>query len=368
MDGQTFSLSLALFLLFCLAVSFSMIDASPIDPGEYNGPPPGARSLGLGNAALAVENEPFSSFYNPAALCFVQGSVVAFDFHYAKGTAQVFDLPNIKGVSLDFIGMLNQSGGLTWHPLTRRTTEAESTYYSATYADSVQVHSRYEYRADEVYSTMTTLATEQLETTLRKPLLGINIKYFRAQCAEATVVRTSSGIVDAMSNIDSGNGIGIDLGFVYATEMYTFGLSVKDAFSRVYWKDFDTDRIHTKTGAGVSYAIAQRAVLSTDLWYDWGEGVTASFTGIEVNFLRKPVEKTKHIPIGEPRTKKESAHGNVVRAGARIPDLSRSKEITYTLGYSYVYSRVRFDVAFMGEQEQIKEGDFSSQVSILILY
>jgi hypothetical protein len=369
MDAQiTHKAFLILFIILFSLLRVALLVASPIDPDEYNGPSPGARSLGLGNAAIALKNDPFSSFYNPAALCFVQNSVVVFDFNYGKGSAREFDLPNVGGVAIDFIGMLNQAGGLTWHPLTRRTTEAETTYYDPNYGDTIQVNARYEYRADEVYSTMTTLATENFETLLRKPLLGVNLKYFRAQCAEANVIRMRGAIVDATSNIDSGNGFGIDVGFSYATEMLLFGLSVKDAFSRVYWRDYDTDKIHAKVGTGISYLIAERATLSTDIRYDWGKKTTGSFSGIEVNLLKKMERKTKHMPIGETESNEVSVRGNIVRAGAQIRDFSNSKEIIYTLGYSYLYTRFRFDIAFMGEQQQIKEGDFSSQVSLLILY
>jgi hypothetical protein len=356
-----------LFLIQAVACT-SQAQASPVEPSDYDGPSPGARSHGLGNAAIALNNEPFSSFYNPAALCFLQGSVVAFDFHYARGNARILDLPNVKGISPDFLGMVNQAGGLTWHPLTRRTVEAETTYYDPAYDDTVQVHSRYEYRADEVYTTMTTLATEQLEVLVRKPLLGFNLKYFRAQCGEARVVRTNGAVADASSNIDSGNGFGLDIGFAYATESLIFGLSFKDAFSRVYWKDYDTDKIHTKVGAGLSYVVARFTTLSTDIRYDWTSNVTGSFTGLEIDLTKKTEKKTKHVPIGETEPSEVQVRGNFFRAGARIPDLSNSENVTYTIGYSYRYTRFRIDVALMARQEEIKEGNFSSQISLLMLY
>jgi hypothetical protein len=369
MEGKTLhSIHASLILLLCLVLSFARIHASPIDLNDFNGPAPGARSHGLGNAGIALDDEPFSSFYNPAALCFMQSSAVVFDLHYARGDAREFNLPNLNGVTLDFVAMLNQAGGLAWHPLTRRNVEAETTYFSPAYGDTVQVNTRYEYRADEVYTTMTTLATEQFEILARKPLLGINIKYLRAQCAEARVVRTRSAVVDASSNIDSGNGFGIDIGFAYATETVLFGLDVKDAYSRVFWKDYDTDKLHTKIGAGISYAIAERATLAADIRYDWGNKTAGSFSGLEINFLKKKERKTKHIPVGETAAQQEQVRGNIARVGAEIPDLSDSKAITYTVGYSYIYSRIRFDIALMAQQEQITEGDFSSQMSLLILY
>lgn len=358
----------SLLLLFFLSQSATTIGASPILLDDYNGPPPGARSLGLGNAAIALENDAFSSFYNPAALCFLQDNVMVFDFHYAKGTARKFDLPNVEGMMIDFVAMLNHSGGLSWHPLIRKSIDAETTYYDTGYGDTLQVNTHYEYRADQVYVTMTTLATEPLESLLRKSLLGINIKYYRAQCAEATVVRTKSSVVDAYSNIDSGNGIGIDIGFAYATEYLIFGLSVKDAFSRVYWNDYDTDCVHTKTGAGITYGIAERVFLSTDIRYNWGNRIAGSFTGLEMNFLKKTERKTKHIPVGETENNEENVYGGIFRIGAQIPDLSDRKGITYTAGFSSLYSRLRFDIALMGEQEEIAEGDFSLQLSLLVLY
>jgi hypothetical protein len=358
----------SLLLLLCVVALSAPIAASPIDPSEYDGPSPGARPRGLGSCGIGLKDEPFSSFYNPAALCFMQNSMVVFDFHYAQGTEEL-ELANTGAFSIDFLAMLNQAGGLSWHPLTRNTFEHDTSYFSPAHNDTVQVNTRYEYRADEVYTTMTTLVTEQFEVLSRKPLLGINLKYFRAQCAEARLVKTDSALVDATSNIDTGNGFGIDLGFAYATEWLIFGLSVKDAFSRIYWNDYDTDKVGIKTGAGICSPITSRVTLSSDIRYNWESRITGSCAGLEMNLIReKKPPKTKHHPIGEPESAEKSAQGSIVRIGIDIHDLSNREERVYSLGYSYLYSRFRIDIALMGEQERIKEGDFSSQVSLLILY
>ena len=87
-----------------------------------------------------------------------------------------------------------------------------------------------------------------------------------------------------------------------------------------------------------------------------------------MNFIKKTEPTTKHRPIGETETTEGRTQGSLARIGVSIADLSHAEQVIYSLGYSYALSRVRIDIALMGEQETIKDGDFSSQVSLLILY
>jgi len=362
------------FLCFCavcvILLSGALVSASPISPVLFNGPAPGARSHSLGNAGIALFADPFSSFYNPAALCYIYASFLLLDFHY-EGTPEndtPFNLPRFFGMTPVYFSAINHAGGITWHPCFRRTDEEVRRFFSSEYGETLFVNTVHEYRGDEFFFTMTTLSTETLENPFNTPLFGINIKYYLTQLAESEVTRTRTAPVDATSNIDTGNGFGLDIGFAYAGESFVVGIAIKDIFSRVWWSDYDTDVIPVKAGAGISLLLSERFIFSTDMRYDNWYKRTGIYSGVEVNFLSSKTPKTKHIPVGEPKQKNYAKQGSIIRLGTKLDDVKQLSDIIYTFGYGYTFSRLAVEIALMGDSEFIKNKCFSSQISFLVLY
>ena len=359
------SLSILLSLVF---LPFFPIIGSPVTERDFTGFSPGARSLAMGNVGIACPGDPFVSFYNPATLCFIKNNYLLFDFlDMRRNSLENHYLPGFAGIAIDFISIVNPSGGITWHPLASTRVEEKKILFSDELQETLSVESKIEYRTDEFYLTLTTLSSEMLESLTGVPLVGINLKYYKANIAESEVKKSKTAPVDASSNIDTGNGFGIDLGFAYVKGPFLFGFAIKDIFSRVYWTDYDSDRIHTKIGAGFSTFFLERWILSTDLRYDSGLKKTGLYTGIESRILKKKKQKKK-LNVGQPEEEYEPWSGGFLRSGIRLDDIKRREEVVYCLGFGYSISRFCFDIAFFGNKELIKKKNISSQVSILVLY
>lgn len=357
-----------LIILSLVLLLFSPITGSPVTERDFTGFSPGARSLAMGNVGIALPGDPFVSFYNPAAVCFIKNNYLLFDFlDMRRNSLENHSLPEFAGIAIDFISIVNPSGGLTWHPLASMRVEEITTLFSDELQETLSVESKIEYRTDEFYLTLTTLASEMLGSLAGVPLFGINIKYYKANLAVSEVKKSKTTPVDASSNIDTGNGFGIDLGFAYVKGPFLFGFAVKDIFSKVYWTDYESDRIHTKIGAGFSTFFLERWILSTDLRYDSGLKKTGLYTGIESRFFEKKKEKKK-LNIGQSKEDHRPLGGGFLRFGARLDDLKIKEDVVYSLGFGYSLSRFCVDIAFFGDKELIKEKSISSQVSILVIY
>ncbi len=358
-------------LVLVLFLQLFYVCGSPVAYKDFNGYPPGARSHSMGSVGIALLDNPFASFYNPAALCFLKTSYFVFDFQISRSKTHTQEnqstLPGLSGVGINCISTVNPSGGVTWRPLSRKKEEKKTLVFSVELQETLSIESKLEYSTDEFYLTLTTLTGTQIDDITEKPLLGINLKYYRAILAESEVKKTKTTPVDASSNFDTGNGFGIDLGFSYMKNPILLGITINDIFSKVYWTDYDNDRIHTKTGAGITTFFLDQWAISTDLRYDGGLKKTGVYTGTEYR-IGKIKKEEKKLLFGQPKNEDKSLWAAIFRIGARLDNVKRKKEIIYSLGFGYSLSQFNFDIAFSGDKELVKSKSFSSQISILVIY
>lgn len=348
---------LSILFVFFIAVSifffpFSTTFSSPIEIENLNGFPPGARSLGLGNTGIALPADPFSSFYNPAAICLLQRGYILFDLRDTKRNSSFTTLPSISGKTIDLISIVHPTGGITWRPLSKAIIEKDTIIFSDVLQETLHVISKLEYRADEIYLTLTTLSGGNLLNLHMKPLFGINLKYYRVNLAESKITKSKTTSIDASSNIDTGNGFGIDFGFAFMKSPILLGLVVKDIFSKVNWSDYESDRISTKIGAGLSASFTERIMLSLDFRYDTGLKKTGLYVGMDSNLYKK----------------KNGSSGGNIRLGFRLDDLNRKEKSIYSFGFGYFFSRFFIDFALYGDKDFFENKNLSSQVSIFIVY
>jgi hypothetical protein len=355
---------LSSLILFTLCITSVTMRGSPIESHHFEGFPPGARSLGLGNVGIALPNEPFANYYNPGAACFIQNTTIAVDFAEKERNTSRF--PGIAGKTINYLSFISYSGGFTWRPLTQVRGQSTSSFFSDTYQETLTIESHHEYRVDELFLTLTTLSSEILNTLEQNPLFGLNLKYFRAYYAEAEVIHTSSSPVDAMSNFDTGNGFGVDAGFALVKNPFLFGLAAKDIFSKVYWSDYDSDRIDTKLGMGVSSFFFDRILLSTDYRYNTRTKISSLFAGIETNVYQ--LEKVLKENTGSQTERSLITSGSQIRFGTRLDDIEKRDDIIYSLGIGYFSTRFAADLAIFANFEDIKNKHFSTQLSLIVLY
>ena len=344
------------------------IACSPILEEDLNGYFPGARSHGMGNVGISIPNDPFTSFYNPAALCLLTNTYIGIDLiNQSDGSNNDHsNLPGIAGFSMDFVTFARSSGGVTWRPLQRRIEEKTTILFSDESQETVTVESKLEYRTDEFYLTLTTLTSESLDDLSGKPLVGLNLKYYRAYLAESEVTKNHT-YVDATSNFDTGNGFGIDFGFIYLRKPLLFGFAVKDIFSKIYWTEYESDRIQTKTGIGISTFLFEQWTIYTDLRYDSGLRKGGFYSGIEFTPTKKGKNK-RVLSTRQLQNKNKSLNGGSFRLGASIKDIKKGNDITYSLGFSYTFSLFCFELALSGDQNLLNSKKFSSQASIFVIH
>lgn len=355
------------YLYFILFLSLSFLYASPIEESEYEGQYPGARSIGMGNTGIALPNEPFSSFYNPATLAYIDESYFLMDIADSriKNWDEKSVLSEFSGISLDFVSIVNPSGGLTWNSLSRYNEQSDTTFFLPSQQETISIKSNCEYRIDEYYLTLTTLSTHPYEDLNNKPIIGISLKYYRAFLAESeTKIAESS--VDAYSNIDSGNGFGIDLGFSYKKNPFLFGISAKNVFSRVYWTDYDSQRIPVTLGTGISASFNENITISGDFLYSSDEEKTSLHSGIE--YSTQHIKKEAKDVVQKLRSEKLPSNFFLFRLGINIEDLEKKEDILYSVGVGYRYSRIYLNLALWSNSHLLENKQFLTQLSLLVLF
>jgi hypothetical protein len=353
--------------LSSILLSLSLLSSSPIDKNEYLGQYPGARSIGMGSSGIALQNEPFSSFYNPATLSYIDGSYFLVDIadSRVKNWDEKSILPEFSGVSLGFLSIVNPSGGLTWNPLSKYNHQVDTIFFSHSQQETISIKSSCEYKIDEYYLTLTTLSTHSYQDLNNKPIIGINLKYYRAFIAESET-KSMGNYMDAWSNIDSGNGFGIDLGFSYKKEPFLFGVSATNVVSRIYWTDYDNEKAPPILGTGISANFNEKLTLCGDFLYAHDDGKTSFHSGVE--YSTQQIKKETQDVVQKLRGGILQGNFLLFRLGINIEDLEKKEDITYSVGIGYRYSRICFNFALWANPELIKNKQFLSQLSFLALF
>jgi len=369
--GEKGNLKIFALFIFLFLQTTEMVFSSPIQRDGYSGLYPGARSCGMGCTGIALVNEPVVSFYNPAGLCFLIGEYVTIDFQNNRdATSEQDGFMDVSDYKFDFFSFASSGAGISFRPLSRVDRKLQELVFSEEYSETVSVESRLEYSADEFCLSVTSVASEMFETLENKPLFGINLKYIRASLGSAELVKLGSSPVDASSNIDSGNGFGLDIGFAYSNNPVTTGIVLKDVFSKVFWSDYDSDRITPRIGAGASLKFFKKWNVCTDLNYDTGNKKLGSSSGVEFSNLGEKATKAEEKIVDLIKKKEGNRSRSLfsARLGMALEDVEKRSEILYSAGCGYSFNRFQLNVAVFGNNEQIRSKELSSQVSILVVY
>jgi len=369
--GETGNLSIFALSIFLFLSVTKMVFPSPIPSDGYSGLCPGARSRGMGCTGIALIDEPLSSFYNPAGLCFLSGDYITIDFqNNREPTFEQEGFMDVFEYKFDFFSFASAGTGISLRPLSRVDRKLEEFAFSEEYSETVSIESRLEYGADEFCFSITSVASEMFESLENVPLFGINLKYIRATLGSAKLVKLENSPVDASSNIDSGNGFGLDIGFAYSRNTVIVGFVLKDAFSKVFWSDYDSDRINPRIGSGASLRFFKKWNVSMDLDYETGDEKLSFNSGVEFSNLGGKATKTEEKIIKLVKKKGENRSHSLfsARLGMALEDVKKRDEILYSAGCGYSFNRFQLNVAVFGNNEKIRSRQLSSQVSILVVY
>jgi len=183
---------------------------------SFIGDSPDAVSVAL--AEVTVAKEGVYCFYNPAVTGLSQGEIIMFSFDYVYESIE--DVLNyeskIRGRYFSYF-LIGEGGvNLSYRPVSRK--------------DLVNENGEIIYSVDEFLLNLASLLYFNFYG-------GVNFKYYYVRYGEALRWGESYNL-----NLDTGNGYGVDIGFVYTFGNINVGLSGINIISKVYYKDYESDR------------------------------------------------------------------------------------------------------------------------------
>ena len=349
------------FLLF-IPLFLMIFAKSPPVPDDYPSSLPSARIKALGGAGTGLPGNITGSFYNPASASFLSQGFIHISYadeSNATVSRLINNEPSVYGRHVSYLSIITFQGGLSYHPL-----------YSESYADreipGSNIERDLDVSLDEYILTLTSYSGASERYALPF-VLGLNLKYLRGSFAQADLYRDSADIVDsAFTDISTGNGYGLDLGFLYKGGNFAGGISVRNLLTHIYWSgdskdgnviDYERQIIPLSATAGVSFFPATGLVLLLDIDRIFKSDMPFIYKGgIEYTFYRQFSDNSflSSILTGSPS----------IRGGAVFKEIYGLEVITFTLGLGYSSSDYRIDMAIEGLPDDYMQGGLTYQISI----
>jgi hypothetical protein len=296
-----------------ILLSVSLTYAAPAAPIAYNdfdGTPPGARTLGMGYAFCAVGGDPASIYFNPSGLSDIKGNMLGLSFEITRYSDltynQVFSNETLANNKLFFIGLVSSQGALSWRPLSNHVT---------TILDGA------DFESNEVKISAYTLSASH--TSKEGLMTGLNLSYLSGIIGQAKEI---GGVPS--TNISEGYGFSMDLGLAKALDKnLTVAADLKNILGFMWWDDYETSQLPFTTRLGFSFDITNFLVFAADWerrFYRTSADVPSTFTffGLEQNL------------------------GDVfrLRAGTYGSDLNKKDQTHLTLGLGYQNTGYTLDI------------------------
>jgi hypothetical protein len=318
----------------------SRLSASPIDWMTYQGPAVGARAAGLSGSIMAEDNDPNLAFWNPAGLANIKWSMVSCSYLHSMGL--LFD-PVFSGPKrLSYLVFAGRGIGLSWRSLARYA-ESRLVVQGGDSVDSYLKYGVDEFafafaKKDELHPSMS---------------LGLSAKLITARMTEVKQIRADTlwsraGVID-----ENGTGYGLDLGFHGGREPLMIGINVQNLVGKVYWKDFDDDKLKPKISGGIS----------------WFNGKLPKITAGAEKFWGKGVPELKYMAGGEYKHDMPGYGAVTFRAGASQYRKAPDGEYDWSLGLGYIYKSILVDVAGMDQQSSVdgtRQKNYMASLSLFL--
>lgn len=233
------------FIIVFLFIYFTKIisakESIPVPDFIYNGRTIDAKAIGLGEAFVAVCDNPSAVYWNPAGLKFLNRRYFSTSINILRETdasdTDLFVNDSLKGKKLIFLGLTGNRKAISYMPITN---------YSGVYENkNIELRAnKYLFSSASQYSEFMTM--------------GININYISATFGETDMVKSEVNIAD-------GNGLSFDLGFLYTFfNPIRLGLSIRDFPGYIWWNDYKTQKLKHHLRAGISTKITDWFLLASD--------------------------------------------------------------------------------------------------------
>lgn len=221
---------LSCFINFIYTVSEAKEEIS-LPKFIYDGRTIDAKAIGLGEAFVAVSDNPSAMYWNPAGLKQIEKKYFATCLNVSRksdaGNEELFANDSLKDRNLIFMGFVGPNGAFAFKPI----TDYEGVF------DGKEI----EIRANK-YSFS---SASQYAPNL---VVGVNLNYISAQL----------GVIDRAvlsTNISDGNGASADVGLLYTvSDNMKLGLNVENFPGYIWWSDYKYQKlkIHLRTGISIN--------------------------------------------------------------------------------------------------------------------
>lgn len=299
-------------------------EKAPVQEGDYLGSPAGARPVSLGGALAGVAGDQSALFWNPAGLSLLPVNLISITFRR-------------RGVSS--ISISTPEMALGWHSLSRIDFE-DSLSLQVDDEETTEVRKDMEFWLDEYIVSITTMAHNQSLRSEENIFVGTNLKYVRGGLGIAEKRNRSGSWQDVEVNLDRGNGYGVDVGILVRQERFGLGLAVQNLLAKVYWHDYENERIRANLMGGFSILPWDWLTLAGALEQRWNRRTSTILRlGGEAVFWRERSPRWYGI---------FTSFSPSIRLGMYGPNLSETEGRVLTGGFGYVYSRYQVDIAAYG--------------------
>lgn len=243
------NLKIRILLLFLMLFSAVHLQAQTEPGGVFLLISPGARAGGMGEAQVAIANDAYAAYWNPAGLAFTEGQeVAAMHMNWLPGLAD--------DIYYDFLAYrksLGAYGALGFHGMYLSLGEIVHTGPSG--PEPLDTFTSYMWSSGVSYA----------RTLSSSMSIGITVKYFQQFLAPARVIQNETA--DAVS----GN-IAFDIGLFKQriwSDRFAVGVTLSNLGSAITFFDGDrADPAPTRFRTGMRVAVLRRDHVALNLAYD----------------------------------------------------------------------------------------------------
>ena len=332
---------LILFTLFSLSLAAQ--SPLPIDTYDYGVPENNvsAIAIGMGGINLTNPDDPFASYGNPALLANNENTMIYLAYRLADNENLSFweaaSVSNfLKEKQFKYFTLVSKQAAFSYQPMAAINISEFDTITNKTLY--------YDYKLDKLQ-----LSLAMKDKNWPSLTAGLNLKYITGRLVYLVERREGNQFVREHFIDDKIKGASGDIGLTMQTGDVSYGLTLYDVLSRLWWENYDPVSIQRRIGTAVQY----------------GSGASKTNFGIQSKISRKP-ETTYHVGYSYTQnwdSQGFSADGDVqqgvdLRVGFYSHDFYGADNINLTLGAGYHYQMVRFDFSLNTKGLKIADSEF----------
>ncbi|MCB5286521.1 MAG: hypothetical protein LHW64_01805 [Candidatus Cloacimonetes bacterium] len=338
---------LILFAMFGLVLAAQ--SPLPISTYDYGVPENNvsAIAIGMGGINLTNADDPFASYGNPALLA--NNETTMFYLAYRLADNEKLDFWEAASVSnflqekqFKYFTLVSKQAGFSYQPMaainiSRFDTQTNKTLY-------------YDYKLDKLQ-----LSLAMKDKNWPSLTAGVNLKYITGRLVYLVERREGNQFVREHFIDDKIKGASGDLGLTMQTGNVSYGLTLYDVLSRLWWENYDPVSIQRRIGTAVQY----------------GSGASKTSFGIQSKISKKP-ETTYHVGYSYAQTwdskdfssDEDLQQGMDLRIGFYSHDFYGADNINLTLGGGYHYQMFRFDFSLNSRGLKLADSEFLFSMGI----